>query len=203
MERSDFDLQHQNQSTESRIVAALEKIAQAFRVLLWQESREFSLSPIQVQVLIFLLYHSEEKRKVSYLADEFNMTKATISDTVKALDQKGLIEKAYEPHDTRSYVIHLTEKGRSIAKKTALFTHELHTPIDQLHADDKENLLLSLLNIIRHLNRAGIITVQRMCMSCTYYQSSRKGQKHFCTLLNQKLEATDLRLDCPEYEMKG
>lgn len=203
MEQSDFDLQHQNQSTESRIVAALEKIAQAFRVLLWQESREFSLSPIQVQVLIFLLYHSEEKRKVSYLADEFNMTKATISDTVKALDQKGLIEKAYEPHDTRSYVIHLTEKGRSIAKKTALFTHELRAPIDQLHADDKENLLLSLLNIIRHLNRAGVITVQRMCMTCTHYRSSGKGQKHFCTLLNQKLEVKDLRVDCPEYEMKA
>lgn len=203
MEQSDFDLQHQNQSTESRIVAALEKISQAFRVLLWQESREFSLSPIQVQVLIFLLYHSEEKRKVSYLADEFNMTKATISDTVKALAQKGLIKKAYEPHDTRSYVMHLTETGREIAKKTALFTRELHAPIDQLHADDKENLLLSLLNIIRHLNRAGVITVQRMCMTCAYYRSSGKGQKHFCTLLNQKLEVKDLRIDCPEYEMKA
>ena len=119
MEKSDFDLQHQNQSAESRIVAALEKISQAFRVLLWQESRDFALSPIQVQVLIFLLYHSSEKRKVSYLAGEFNMTKATISDTIKALDQKGLITKAYEPNDTRSYIMHLTEKGREIAEKAS------------------------------------------------------------------------------------
>ncbi|MBL0262297.1 MAG: MarR family transcriptional regulator, partial [Leptospiraceae bacterium] len=36
---------------------------------------------------------SDQKRKVSYLADEFNMTKATISDTIKTLEQKQLIKK--------------------------------------------------------------------------------------------------------------
>ena len=38
MKKSDFDPKHQNQTTESKIVASLEKISQAFRVLLWQES---------------------------------------------------------------------------------------------------------------------------------------------------------------------
>lgn len=93
MNTSDFDLNHQNRNTESKIIASLERISQAFRVLLWQQSKEHSLSPIQVQVLIFLLHHSNEKRKVSYLADEFNMTKATISDTVKTLEQKDLFPK--------------------------------------------------------------------------------------------------------------
>lgn len=202
MSKSDFDLTHQNQSTESKIVASLERIAQAFRVLLWQESKEFSLSPIQVQVLIFLLYHSQEKRKVSYLADEFNMTKATISETIKTLEQKNLITKEYEQHDTRSYIIHLTKKGKDIADKTSFFTKEIRTPIDKLHQDDKENLLLSLLNIIRHLNKSEVITIQRMCMSCSYYQPSDKGQKHFCKLLNQNLHVTDLRIDCTEHELK-
>jgi DNA-binding MarR family transcriptional regulator len=203
MSRSDFDLRQQNQSTESRIVASMERIAQAFRVLLWQESKAFSLSPIQVQVLIFLLHHSDEKRKVSYLADEFNMTKATISDTIKTLEQKRLIAKTYEPHDTRSYIIHLTEKGRHIAGRTALFTKEIRTPIDKLHQEDKENLLLSLLGLIRHLNVSGVITIQRMCMTCAHYQSSDKGQTHFCRLLDQQLQVAELRLDCPEHERKA
>lgn len=202
MSKSDFDLAHQNQSTESKIVASLERIAQAFRVLLWEESKEFSLSPIQVQILIFLLYHSSEKRKVSYLADEFNMTKATISDTIKTLEQKNLITKEYEQHDTRSYIIHLTKKGKDIADKTSFFTKEIQAPIEKLHPDDKENLLLSLLNIIRHLNKSEVITIQRMCMTCTYYQPSDKGQKHFCKLLNQNLHISDLRIDCPEHKMK-
>lgn len=202
MNKSDFDLTHQNQSIESKIVASLERVAQAFRALLWQESKEFSLSPIQVQVLIFLLHHSSEKRKVSYLADEFNMTKATISDTIKTLEHKDLIIKEYELSDTRSYTINLTPKGKEIANKTSLFTQEIHTPIDQLHPDDKENLLLSLLDIIRHLNKTGIITIQRMCMTCAYYSPSKQGQGHFCNLLHQPLRTNDLRIDCPEHEMQ-
>ncbi|MFB2120867.1 MarR family winged helix-turn-helix transcriptional regulator [Parapedobacter sp. 2B3] len=200
MNKSDFDLAHQNNSIESKIVASLERIAQAFRVLLWQESKKFSLSPIQVQVLVFLLYHSEGKRKVSYLAHEFNMTKATISDTIKTLEQKDLITKEYEQHDTRSYVINLTKKGQDIANETSLFTKEIRTPIDKLHEDDKENLLLSLLNIIRHLNNSEVITINRMCMSCAYYRSSDEGKGHFCKLLNHQLHVADLRIDCPEHK---
>ncbi len=199
MRRSDFDVTNQNQQIESRIVASLERISQAFRVLLWQESKEFSLSPIQVQVLIFLLHHSEEKRKVSYLADEFNMTKATISDTIKTLEQKTLITKEYKQEDTRSYSIHLTKNGKDIAAKTSFFSTEIREPIDKMHEEDKENLLLSLMGIIRHLNKAGVITIQRMCMTCSYYQSSAKGQKHYCRLLAQPLQTEDLRIDCPEH----
>lgn len=200
MEASDFDLDHQNENVESRIVAALERISQAFRVLLWQESKEFSLSPIQVQVLIFLLYHSKEQRKVSYLADEFNMSKPTISDAVKALEQKKLIDKEYEQADTRSYIINLTRQGKNIALKTSVFTDEIRKPIDNLNTDDKEGLLLSLLGIINHLNKTGVITLQRMCFCCTHYQTSKGGQKHFCKLLNKPLRTTDLRVDCPEFE---
>ncbi len=197
--RSDFDLTCQNRSMESKIIASLERISQAFRVLLWNESKEYSLSPIQVQVLIFLLYHSEEKRKVSYLATEFNMTRATISDTVKALDQIGLITKEYDPYDTRSYVIHLSEKGERIAEETSLFTQELQVPIEQLNANDKDNLLLSLIGVIRHLNKAGIITLQRMCFTCAHYRSDHQGATHFCQLLNQPLGGSELRVDCPEH----
>lgn len=202
MKKSAFDLSHQNSSIESKIVASLERISQAFRVLLWNESKEFSLSPIQVQVLIFLLHHSDQKRKVSYLASEFNMTKATISDTIKTLEQKLLIKKEYEPHDTRSYIIQLTEKGKDFAEQTALFAKQIEVPIDQLQSKDKENLLLSLLDIIHYLNKSGIITIQRMCFTCRYYEANKNGQEHFCGLLNTKLTDSELRIDCAEHFQK-
>lgn len=202
MKKSAFDLSHQNSSIESKIVASLERVSQAFRVLLWNESKEFSLSPIQIQVLIFLLHHSDEKRKVTYLADEFNMTKATISDTIKTLEQKQLIIKEFEPHDTRSYIIHLTKKGKNIAEQTSLFAKQIQAPIDKLHSTDKENLLLSLLDIIHHLNQSGIITIQRMCFTCHFYKANKNGQEHFCGLMNTKLADNDLRIDCPEHKQK-
>jgi len=64
MKHSAFNLNGQNQKIESRIVVALERISEAFRVLLWNESKENALSPIQIQILIFVYFHSSEKCKI-------------------------------------------------------------------------------------------------------------------------------------------
>ena len=129
------------------------------------------------------------------------MTKATISDAIKALDEKGLIKKRIEQQDSRSYVIHLTKKGIELAEKTSVFTRALQTPVDKLYPDDKENLLLSLIEIISHLNKTGVITIQRMCVTCVHYKPADSRQPHFCKLLNKKLENSELRIDCPEHEL--
>ncbi len=199
MGKSPFDLKLQNENTDSRIIAAMERISQAYRVLLWNESKEFSLSPIQIQILIFLLFHSEEKRKVTYLADEFNMTKATISDSIKVLEQKKFIRKEYEQRDTRSYTIYLTANGMEIAKRTASFTNQIQEPIAGLNSEDKGNLLISLMSIIQHLNKTGVITIQRMCKTCVHFSPGKGKAQNFCKLLNQNLFDADLRIDCPEH----
>jgi len=197
--KSAFDLNRQNKKIESKIVVALERISEAFRVLLWNESKANTLSPIQIQILIFLLFHTEEKCKVSYLAQEFNMTKATISDSVKLLLKKGLIQKFDAPSDTRSYVIGLTDEGKQTAEKSANFAFAIEQPLGSLTEEQKETMLSGLLKLIHELNKAGIITIQRMCFTCSHYQNN-KGQ-HYCKLLQSTLATTDLRVDCPEHEL--
>jgi DNA-binding MarR family transcriptional regulator len=196
--KSPFNLNRQNKKTESKIVVALERIAEAFRVLLWNESRENALSPIQIQILIFLLFHAEDQGRVSYLAQEFNLTKATISDSVKLLLQKGLIRKSDDPADTRSYVIRLTDEGRKIAQRSANFAAAIEKPLGSLPGEQKEIILSGLLKLIYELNRAGVITLQRMCFTCNHYQSNQG--RHYCRLLQSNLAETDLRVDCAEHE---
>lgn len=199
--KSPFDLNQQNTKIESKIVVALERISEAFRVLLWSESKENSLSPIQIQILIFLLFHSEEKCKVSYLAEEFNMTKATISDSIRVLLKKELVQKFNNPSDTRSYIIDLTNQGKQIAEKSANFTLNIEKPLSSLPEDQKKDILAGLLKVIYQLNQAGVITIQRMCFTCSYYQN--ENNEHFCKLLQSKLSSKELRVDCPEHEFKG
>lgn len=199
MSEVSFNPQFQLNNIDGKIIAALERISESFRVLLWNESKKHGVSPIQVQVLIFLNFHSDEKRKISYLAKEFNMTKATVSEAVKSLEKKELIEKEYEPNDTRSYIINLTQKGEKIARQTAQFTQTLEQSVALLGSGDKNNLLQNLLSVIQSLNKADVITVQRMCFNCSYYEKSTDG--HFCKLLNQPLHVSELRIDCPEHAM--
>lgn len=195
---SSFNLEEQGNKTEHKIVVALERISEAFRVLLWNESKDNGLSPIQIQILIFLLFHSVDKCKVSYLADEFNMTKATISDSVKALLQKGYIRKNSDETDTRSYTILLTAKGKKTAEKASSFAAAIETPIATFSTEQKNAMLGSLLKLIYHLNKNGIITTQRMCFTCSNYQLI-KGS-HYCKLLQSTLADTALRIDCAEHQ---
>lgn len=199
MKYSSFNLNEQNQKIESRIVVALERISEAFRVLLWNESKENSLSPIQIQILIFVYFHSSEKCKVGYLADEFNMTKATISDSVKVLLAKDLVSKEIDPTDTRSYSLSLTTEGIKTAQKASFFASSIERPLEKLTAEQKTIMLNGLLKLIYDLNKSGVITIQRMCFTCSNYQVD-KGV-HYCKLLKSQLAENELRVDCPEHQL--
>ena len=198
-----FNLDIHNAGIDGKILASLERVSQAFRVLLWNESKEYSLSPIQVQVLVFLLHHAAPMRKVSYLADEFNITRASISDTIKSLERKALIYKEVIQNDTRSFVMHLTPKGMALAKRISLFANHILSPIEQMSESEIESFLFNLLNIIHYLNKAGIITIQRMCFTCQHYQHGKNKNSHYCKLLNTRLSEKDLRIDCPEHIMSS
>lgn len=195
---SSFNTDVQQDKVESKIVVALERMSEAFRVLLWNESKEHSLSPIQIQILIFIKFHSDEKCKVSYLAREFNMTKATISDSVRVLVKKELLIKVDDPSDTRSFTLRLTPAGEHIVNKASLFTSALEKPIDKLSLKQKQTMLDGLLRLIHDLQKSGIITIQRMCYTCSHY-STRDGG-HYCSLLASALTTSDLRIDCPEHQ---
>ncbi len=201
MKESPFYLPKQNQDVDSRIVVALERISEAFRVLLWKESKENALSPIQIQLLIFLLFHDQDKCKVSYLASEFNMTKATISDSVKVLLTKKLVNKLPDLNDTRSFTLSLSPKGRQIAEKASVFSSQIEEPIEKLSIEQKQVMLNGLLKLIHDLNKSGVITLQRMCLNCANYQSN-KGI-HYCNLLKAELAESEIRVDCPEHQMLG
>ena len=56
-----FNLEEQNTNLDSKIVAGLERLSQVFRILLWEKAKEHSLSPIQIQLMIFIQHHSQDK----------------------------------------------------------------------------------------------------------------------------------------------
>jgi DNA-binding MarR family transcriptional regulator len=194
-----FNLISQNSNLDNKIVAGLERLSQVFRILLWEKAKEQSLSPIQIQLLIFIEYHSQEKTTISYLAKEFNFTKPTISDAIKILEQKGLIVKFIDEKDTRSYTIQLTDLGKKIVTETEDFTNPLTEIIGK--TDLKEKLILweNISNLIIQLNKLEIISVQRTCFNCKHY--SVKNQFSFCNLLNQQLDTQGIRIDCEEFDL--
>lgn len=194
-----FNLDNQNANLDNKIVAGLERLSQVFRILLWEKAKEHSLSPIQIQLLIFIRHHSADKTTISYLAQEFNFTKPTISDAIKILEQKKLIQKITDKVDTRSYTINLTTTGKKIVSETETFANPLTEIISKATDTDKIVLWENISNLIVKLNKLEVISVQRTCFNCKHY--SIKNKTHFCNLLDLKLLTQDIRIDCGEFEM--
>ena len=198
MEKSVFNTESQQKDIASKIVVSLERISEAFKSLLWNYAKTIGISPIQIQLLIFITYHKSEFCKVSYLANEFNLTKPTISDAIKVLNKKGLIQKNYTEFDNRSYTISLTEKGKKIVSKTENFANPIKKEIEKATKNELESLYKSLNQVIYSLNKTGVLTVQRTCYSCKFYE--KLEENHYCHLLKNKLSNSEIRVDCTEYE---
>jgi len=198
MEPSLFDPREQQVNMDARIVYALERVSEAFRVLLWRETRSSGLSPIQAQLLIFLLYHSDDKNRVSYLAHEFNMTKATISEVVKTLVTKKLAVKQSDPKDSRSSMIRLTPKGEEIARRAALFAAQLRGPLTGMSEEQKENFFTSVMDFLHGLQKSGVLGMQRMCHSCNHFER-RDSSDHFCRVYQVDMPGRNLRIDCSDH----
>lgn len=198
MSNTIFDPEYQELDLPKKITVGLDRISAAFKVLLWEKAKKLELSPIQIQILIFATYHAKEYCTVSYIATEFNITKATVSDTIRVLHEKKLLVKDYNIiTDKRSYYIKLTTKGKQLVKETELYSLPIEEQLTGINAGDLEFLYKHISHLVYQLNQNGILSVQRICFSCQYY-SKMKG-KSYCNMLKKPLKDTDIRLDCPEY----
>jgi len=182
-----------------KVVAALERLSEAFRVLLWNEAKQYGLSPIQVQLLVFLLHYPAPKRTITFLASYFNMTKATISDAIKSLESKQLLTRKAMSGDSRSHTLHLVKAGKTLARKIEKFADPIQGTVTLLPAARQEELLECLLSLIYQLNRQLVISPQSMCLNCRFYAQKNGG--HYCNLVKAALRSGDLRVDCPEFQL--
>lgn len=201
MDKSIFNPDQQQNDVSSKIVAGLERISEVFKVLLWEKAKTVGLSPIQIQLLIFIAFHKQELCNVSHLAKEFNVTKPTISDAIKVLGKKGMIVKDFSSSDSRSYSIHLSTLGKKILSETNDFADPLKTQLDSFGPADLESVFKTLSELIYKLNRSGILTVQRTCYGCKFHEKNESAD--YCNLLEKELLNRDIRLDCPEFEGKA
>lgn len=200
MDKSIFNPDQQERDVSSKIIAGLERISEAFKVLLWDKAKLLGLSPIQIQILIFIAYHKNEMCNVSHLAKEFNVTKPTISDAIRVLDKKGLITKEYSSIDSRSYSIGLSETGTETIGQISDFANPLKKQLNAVDNSELESLFGTLSKLIYQLNSSGILSVQRTCYGCKFY--SKESNRDYCNLLNKELLNNDIRLDCPEFEAR-
>ncbi|MEL6812901.1 MAG: helix-turn-helix domain-containing protein [Bacteroidota bacterium] len=198
MNKGAFDPKRQNTELAAKITAGLERISEVYKVLLWNYAKELQLSPIQIQILLFVKYHDERLTTVSHLAKEFNITKATVSDAVRVMLKKELLTKERSALDNRSFSLRVAAEGNKVVLATQEFASPIEHQLNKFSEQDKVTFYRMLQRMIFGLNKSGFLSVQRTCFACKFHEK-REGQS-FCNFLNSHLKTEDIRLDCPEFE---
>lgn len=188
---------------DARIVAALERLVQALHRALWAVAWEKNLSVTQAQVVLYLQTHGDEAITITDLARRFGLKHATLSDAVRVLVAKGLLKRRPQPNDARAGRLRLSRPGRAAARSLANWAKQVQQQVAKLSPAAKVQLLGTLLELIGGLQRAGTISVARMCTTCLFHEANRYANPdapHHYRLLDQPLQLVELRVECPDHQ---
>lgn len=134
-----------------QIVQSLDKLSLLMRALLWEQAKEHDVSAVQLQVLMLLAKDAETEWTLTLLTKHFLLTKATVSQTIKSLEQKQLINKKLKDGDARSYNLILTERGKRIAHVTEHYLNPVAKIVARVPAAEQAILLKNINGIISKL----------------------------------------------------
>lgn len=162
------------------------------------DSHAGELYPAQWEALRYLARANRFSRNPAALADYLGATRGTVSQTVIALEAKGLVEKRTDPRDRRSVVLALTEAGAAALRHDAAIA--LAADIDA--AGGAEALAAGLDAVVRAAlaRRAG--RAFGVCRACRHFRADVRGGEapHHCALLDEPLSDTDSAAMCAEHD---
>jgi DNA-binding MarR family transcriptional regulator len=185
----------------SRIATGLHKIGLAMKQQAWHQANEEGLSATQGQILAALVTHGPLTG--SELGQRLGLTLPTISDSVRALLDKGLVTKSPDPRHPRASLLTPTKKGAELGGRARSWPEFMAAAVTDLSAEEQHAFFAGVLKMIRSLQDQGLIPVSGMCVSCVHFRPHvRAGATpHHCAFVDAPLASEQLRLDCPEHAL--
>lgn len=181
-----------------KIAAALDRLARGQRAHRQAVATRHGLTPLQLDVLGALRDGPPPEPLVGLLATELGVAQPTVTDSVRALERKGLVRRHRDAHDGRRAALTLTAAGHRLASDLDVVDDALVHAAGALPLAVQEAVFEALLALIAHLVDTGAITVARTCLTCRYHHHD--GSTHRCALLDVDLPRGELRVNCPEHQ---
>lgn len=167
-------------------------LVEQLAVLLRAERREraaaWDLVPAQLEALRFLGRANRYSRQPGAVAEWLGATPGTVSQTLSALERKGLIEKLADPTDQRKVVCRPTERGRECLRAV--------DGASTLPDDDATREVLR--DWLAALQGAQGRRTFGVCRTCRFFRVRGAGGE--CGLTGEPLSPTDAEELCREHE---
>ncbi|PZF76488.1 MarR family transcriptional regulator [Aestuariivirga litoralis] len=175
----------------------LERLARVLRA----REHEDGLNPAQREALRYLARANRFSNTAQALTRYLGATKGTISQTLMALERKGLITKA-KRNARKAVQLTLTQQGLAVLAKDPWM--ELSSGVEELGGKTRRRMQRGLEELLaRELKRAGLASYG-LCASCRFFrEKGRDGDAkgpHLCMLFEDALSNDDAARICAAHE---
>lgn len=197
------DASSRGDDTAQRLITGLNKLAIALRSGARRQAGTSELHPTQAQILTLLAARPAPLR-IGQLAAELGVSSATTSDSVTALERKGLVHRATCAHDARAVAVTLTAAGERTATSISEWPDTMLRAVNDLTDAEQSALLTIVVKMIRSLQDQQAIPTSRMCITCRYFEPDAhpgSDRPHHCRFVDAPFADSDLRLDCFDHAL--
>ena len=203
MEHPPVDFDTITEPLDARVAAGLARVAAALKASAWKGAMPAGLTPTQGQALLLLKDETTGVR-LATVAASLAVSPPTASDILAGLVAKGFVSRGTESGNRRAAAFGLTPKGHALVDTVAAWPAFLARAVETLPPGDRTAFYRSLIAIIRALQEAGDIPVQRLCVTCGYFRPNVRlddvDRPHVCALVGAPFGDRHLRLDCREQQ---
>lgn len=173
----------------SRIRPLLDRLQRLIASEDWTED----LNPAQRSALGYLRRANRFSRSPSQVADYLCTTRGTASQTLKALEKKGLIAHSDSPLDGRAISYEVTPSGYEASARS----NALEGAISRMSTEHGTALEEALLELIQLQLKARQFRSFGMCNTCRYHKAT--AESAWCALLQVELSEQDAQQLCHEH----
>ena len=160
------------------------------------------LNPAQWEALRFLARANRYSRSPSALADFLGTTKGTASQTLIALESKGLVKRRRRASDRRSVDLEVTPSGMALIEKDPMGL--VLEAASRLNRDECEAMNAALGRLVAGLQQAIGLPEFGPCLDCVHFcEDTGEPEAQFvcrCALNEDELPFHDLHLVCVKFE---
>ena len=176
----------------SDIIANINALLDRLSRIIASEGWEGDLNPAQTAALNYLARANRFSRSPSVVAEYLGATRGTVSQTLKALHRKGLVEESPNPTDKRSISYRLTKSGEELVGRK----RQLYEVLDALSEKDRSDLEAQLGQVVSTALKKRGLTTFGACKSCKHHLVTEKGIH--CALLDLPLRPEETEQICVE-----
>ena len=175
----------------------LERLNNLIRMEVRTFGLKYGLQPIQIEALTYLTRCNRYSDTPQAVTEYLGLTKGTVSQSLKVLEQKGLLRKQQDTEDKRITHLTVTAKGKKLIEQ-AFPAKSLKTALAKTKFLEGPKLEETLRTLLHEMQQQHGRKTFAACHTCRFNERHKQG--YVCGLTKEPLSEREVELICREHE---